>query len=227
LDEDAHFAKIRFLNDAFRRGERPNLGRIRITSGARHLVAAWSLGELILLNLVRKCDTFDEDNDHYQQHDFGSFEFAGEKLFWQYAYYDKKLEFGSEDPTDPEKCTRVLTISWCRNTEAPRGPLFLREAGTKSHPACFVIGVSPSPQAMAPRPVRFPSLDWPFLLVHCTSERAGSTGGHTRLPRAQTTFLLEEQLRRLQDGAWKLHARECRAPPTSSAASMASSSGLR
>ena len=44
------------------------------------------------------------------EHDFGSFEVAGEKFFWKIDYYDERCEFGSEDPADPEKTMRVLTI---------------------------------------------------------------------------------------------------------------------
>jgi hypothetical protein len=47
-------AKIRELNDAFRKGRRPELGRIMITSGARELVNAWPLGETMLINQVRR-----------------------------------------------------------------------------------------------------------------------------------------------------------------------------
>ena len=42
--------------------------------------------------------------------DFGWFEVAGEKFFWKIDYYDKDMISGSEDPSDPEKTTRVLTI---------------------------------------------------------------------------------------------------------------------
>lgn len=103
-------ARIVALNDAFRKGERPELGRIMITAGARELVAAWPLGELILINQVRSFDIFTEDNDPYGEHDFGSFHFLGENVFWKISYYDPSMEAGSEDPSDPEKCSRVLTI---------------------------------------------------------------------------------------------------------------------
>jgi Protein of unknown function (DUF3768) len=46
----------------------------------------------------------------YGEHDFGSFELEGEKLYWKIDCYDKKMRFGSEDPSDPEQTTRVLTI---------------------------------------------------------------------------------------------------------------------
>jgi hypothetical protein len=55
-------------------------------------------------------DDFNEGNDPYEEHDFGSFELAGETFFWKIDYYDNDMTFESEDPADPEKTTRVLTI---------------------------------------------------------------------------------------------------------------------
>ena len=59
---------------------------------------------------VRGFDDFDTSNDPYGEHDFGVLEYEGEKLFWKIDYYDQNLEYGSEDPTDPAKTCRVLTI---------------------------------------------------------------------------------------------------------------------
>jgi hypothetical protein len=103
-------ARIKELNDAFRKGERPDLGRIMLTSGIRELAAAWPLGDLAIYIKVQTYSDFNEDNNPHGENDFGSFEFAGEKCFWQISYYDKSMEYGSEDPSDPEKTTRVLTI---------------------------------------------------------------------------------------------------------------------
>ena len=55
-------------------------------------------------------DDFNADNDPHGEHDFGSFELEGEKLFWKIDDYDLAGEFGSEDPTDPKKTLRVLTV---------------------------------------------------------------------------------------------------------------------
>jgi len=55
-------------------------------------------------------DDFNADNDPHREHDFGSFELEGEKLFWKIDYYDLAGEFGSEDPTDPKETLRVLTV---------------------------------------------------------------------------------------------------------------------
>lgn len=53
---------------------------------------------------------FTKDNDPYGEHDFGSFEHEGHAIYWKIDYYDKNMEFGSEDPADPQKTTRLLTI---------------------------------------------------------------------------------------------------------------------
>ena len=52
----------------------------------------------------------DKDNDPWSEHDFGSFEIDGETLFWKIDYYDGSMQFGLEDPADPAKTMRVLTI---------------------------------------------------------------------------------------------------------------------
>ena len=62
------------------------------------------------LALVRTLRRFTEDNDPHGEHDFGSFDHDGERIFWKIDYYDAACEFGSEDPAEPAKTTRVLTI---------------------------------------------------------------------------------------------------------------------
>lgn len=59
---------------------------------------------------VELFNTFTPDNDPYGEHDFGSIEHEGVKVFWKIDYYDKTLEYGSEDPSDPAQTTRVLTL---------------------------------------------------------------------------------------------------------------------
>lgn len=102
--------RIRELNDLFRTGQRLDLGRIMITSGVRELVAAWPLGAMGVYAMVQRYDSFDRDNAPHNEHDCGSFDVAGVKCFWKLDYYDKTMEAGSEDPADPDKTCRVLTI---------------------------------------------------------------------------------------------------------------------
>src|SRR5689334_23241857 len=58
-------------------------------------------------------DDFTEDNDPYGERDFGAFQIDGvpEKIFWKIDYYaDRNCTWGSEDPADPARSFRVLTI---------------------------------------------------------------------------------------------------------------------
>jgi len=59
---------------------------------------------------VAKFETLTEENDPHGEHDFGAFEIDRKSFFWKIDYYGSMLEFGSEDPADPIKTTRVLTI---------------------------------------------------------------------------------------------------------------------
>jgi hypothetical protein len=59
---------------------------------------------------VANFQDFTPDNDPHGEHDFGSFTLVGRKFFWKIDHYDKEMQHGSEDPSDPEQTTRVLTI---------------------------------------------------------------------------------------------------------------------
>lgn len=63
-----------------------------------------------VMNRVRAFDDFEEANDPHGEHDFGAIEHNGEKFFWKIDYYDRNLEQGSEDPSNPEETTRVMTV---------------------------------------------------------------------------------------------------------------------
>jgi hypothetical protein len=95
--------KIRTLNDAARTTFQGC--RVMLTVGVQQLG-----GFAQVLDAVRGYSTFDESNDPHGEHDFGSFTFAGEQLFWKLDYYDLDLQMASPDPTDPTVTARVLTI---------------------------------------------------------------------------------------------------------------------
>ena len=97
--------KIRALNDAFR--TTMTGGSVMLTAGVDALP---SDVKAMVIRRVAAFSEFTEDNDPHHEHDFGSFEIAGRKFFWKIDYYDAKVEFGSENPADPSKTTRVLTI---------------------------------------------------------------------------------------------------------------------
>ena len=102
---------IRDLNDRFRKGDSSVPGRVMVTSGIQDLVAGHPLEDVAsILARVRQFEEFNADNDPYGEHDFGSLECLGEKLFWKIDYYGPDLMSGSEDPADPAQTVRVLTI---------------------------------------------------------------------------------------------------------------------
>jgi len=97
--------RIRELNDALRSTLQG--GRVFMTSGVQ------ALGEVVVataLTRMRTFSEFDADNDPHGEHDFGSFEVGGTTFFFKIDYYDPGMEGGSEDPSDPAKTTRVLTL---------------------------------------------------------------------------------------------------------------------
>jgi hypothetical protein len=100
-------ALIAQMNDDFRTGREPSLGKMVVTSS----VAA--LGEQDLeavVGLVRTFDSFTEGDNGWGERDFGKVAHKGIGYMWKIDYYDMNCENGAEDPTDPTSCTRVLTI---------------------------------------------------------------------------------------------------------------------
>ena len=76
--------------------------------------------------LIETYDAFDDDNDPHGERDFGTIYQLGdgrwttdrrrvrdderERVFWKFDYYDRDLQFGSEDAANPAVTRRVLTI---------------------------------------------------------------------------------------------------------------------
>jgi hypothetical protein len=79
--------------------------QVLITPGVRALDAT-----VAILGVVQQYSDFTPDNDPYGEHDFGSFQFAGETIFWKFDYYDLDLTMHSPAPADPDVTARVLTI---------------------------------------------------------------------------------------------------------------------
>lgn len=65
---------------------------------------------LAICTEVQTFDRFNEDNDPHGEHDFGSLNYEGSRIFWKIDYYAPDMIHGSEDPTDPTQTVRVLTI---------------------------------------------------------------------------------------------------------------------
>lgn len=76
--------------------------------------------------LIETYDAFTEDNDPHGERDFGTVYQLGdgswtterprlsnderERVFWKFDYYDRDLQFGSEDAANPAITRRVITI---------------------------------------------------------------------------------------------------------------------
>ena len=97
--------RIRVLNDNFRTTFVG--GRVVMTAGV-HALPIDTKARVILA--VQRFNEFSADNDPHGEHDFGRFEIDGEPYFFKLDYYALDMEGGSEDPANPEKTTRVLTI---------------------------------------------------------------------------------------------------------------------
>ena len=75
---------------------------------------------------IETYDAFDEDSDPHGERDFGTIYQLGdgrwtterprvrdderERVFWKFDYYDRDLQFGSDDAANPAITRRVLTI---------------------------------------------------------------------------------------------------------------------
>lgn len=102
---DTTSERIRALNDAFRSSF--DGGQVFLTASVEALPSD------VKAMAIRKVATFadfEPDNDPHGEHDFGSFDLAGYTFFWKIDHYDRRLKWGSEDRSDPEKTTRVLTL---------------------------------------------------------------------------------------------------------------------
>ena len=84
------------LNDRFRQGDMNIQGKILITSGLNHLLAEQDREASELLKKVQDYSDFDEDNDPHGEHDFGAFDFRGEKCFWKIDGVDAPSHGGIE-----------------------------------------------------------------------------------------------------------------------------------
>ena len=97
--------RIRVLNDNFRATFVG--GQVVVTQGVSGLPLDTKARVLLA---VQSFSDFSNDNDPHGEHDFGAIELEDERYFWKIDYYDLHCRLGSEDPADPDKTTRVLTI---------------------------------------------------------------------------------------------------------------------
>lgn len=80
--------------------------QVTMTANAHHSIK----NKIGLQHTISTFNNFNEDNDPYGEHDFINFTFQGHKVIGKFSYYDENLEYGSEDPEDLTKTTRVFSI---------------------------------------------------------------------------------------------------------------------
>ena len=96
---------IKTLNDNFRKTFIG--GRIMLTLGI-NTKPSNEIAEII--RKVKQFNNFTTANDPYEEHDFGSFDYKGQKIMFKIDYYDKSLRYLSNDPADESQTVRVMTI---------------------------------------------------------------------------------------------------------------------
>ncbi len=97
--------RIRMLNDELRKH--------LIGGGAVMTPGIAALGAEAVKRLVQTLSTYSDfctDNDPYTEHDFGAFDFDGNRVIFKIDYYDKSLTYHSPDPSDPSVTERVITL---------------------------------------------------------------------------------------------------------------------
>ena len=102
LSQTENAARIRELNDAFRRTFAG--GKVMMTAGVD------ALPDMVKAAALQKAaifDEFTEGNDPHGEHDFGSFELCGRKFFWKIDLYE---EPGVKSKNGEPVVNRVLTI---------------------------------------------------------------------------------------------------------------------
>ncbi len=102
---DIKTARIRQLND--------DLRKHLIGGSAVMTPGIAALGAEAVARIVKTIAVFDDfchANDPHEEHDFGSFDAEGHKIFFKIDYYDKSLAYASPDPADPSVTERIITL---------------------------------------------------------------------------------------------------------------------
>jgi len=88
---------IATLNNKFRKSLIG--GEVLLTAG---IAAMSSEDKANIISLVQNFNDFNEGNDPYKEHDFGSFDYKGNKIFFKIDYYDLNNQYMSENPANPD-----------------------------------------------------------------------------------------------------------------------------
>lgn len=105
LSEEERKNRIRNLNDCLR--VHGLGGMVVCTLGVQALQPAMIEG---IVDAVRSFSDFTDENDPHEEHDCALLEVDGLSVMFKIDYLDTTLSYHSEDPTDPMKTARVMTI---------------------------------------------------------------------------------------------------------------------
>ena len=109
-DHQSRAETIAGQNDRFRQTFGADFtipGRVVVTAGVE------AKGGLFLQKLmvaVMGFDDFNEGNDPHGLRDFGIVTIDGARVYWKLDLFDPSYEWGAEDPANPARTRRVLTL---------------------------------------------------------------------------------------------------------------------
>lgn len=109
-DTEARTKTIRDQNDRLRKGDTLIPGQMIFTTGLHRHLNENDKSPDDIIRLVADYDDFNPDNDPHLEHDFGSFEFCDEKIYWKIDYYDPEMIYGSNNASNLDKTCRMLTV---------------------------------------------------------------------------------------------------------------------
>lgn len=97
--------RIRIWNDHLRQQHRG--GKVLLTRGVASLDAGT---QAKVLKAVADFEQFTGDNDPHGEHDCAILSVGEHRIMFKIDYYDPTLTYASEDPADPSKTARIMTI---------------------------------------------------------------------------------------------------------------------
>ncbi|WP_252734034.1 DUF3768 domain-containing protein [Paracoccus marinaquae] len=108
----AEAAEIARQNDLFRLGLVEGMpagmtGRVFMTPGIANRGPVF---QSLCLVAVATFSDFTEDNDPYGDHGFAALTVNEVRIYFKIDLYDETCAFGSEEPANPGRTTRVLTV---------------------------------------------------------------------------------------------------------------------
>jgi len=116
-DTEGITRRIADLNDWLRHHiTSPGQNRVMMTRGIANLIGDVSIFRNFrkraeLMRVIRDFENAEEATSFSaRERDMGWFQFESERCMWKIDYYATDMLHGSEDPADPDRTVRVLTI---------------------------------------------------------------------------------------------------------------------